>query len=111
MRRIPKQVDVIGYLIPVEQQSQAAVTRAMKGMAIEPTMLYKGYLDPHKRIVICRDLTLREKWEILIHEIGHEVEFIIADLGLGNCDISIESIHTIYHRLLTGVLFTNGIIA
>lgn len=101
-------VDVCGYYLKVEQHSQAAVTRAMGKTDLG--LPYYGYLEPHERIVINRDLPLQEKWETLIHEIGHEVQFILAPLTPGKCDIAIEGVHHAYNRLLVGALLSNGII-
>lgn len=109
MRRLPTEIDVIGFPLTVEQTTQAAITRRM-GRTPNDSFYY-GYLEPHRKIVIRKDLPLAVKWEVLIHEIGHEVEFIITDdLHLGTCDISMEPIHSLYHRLLSGVLLSNGLI-
>jgi hypothetical protein len=103
-----KSVDVAGYYLKVEQHSQGAITRKMGKTPLG--LPYFGYLEPHERIVINKNLPLQEKWETLIHEIGHEVQFIIAPLTPGECDIANESVHHVYNRLLVGALFSNGII-
>lgn len=109
LKSIPQQVDVIGFSLSVERHSKAVIARTMKKG--EPGKVYRGYLDPHTRIVISRELNLQEAWEVLLHEVGHEIQFVIADFGLRECDLALESTHTLYHRLLTGVLLTNGWIA
>ncbi len=112
MKRIPSKVDILGYILPVEQHSLAAIQRSMRRRGDdEAGQYYMGYLDPHKRIVIGKELAVPEKWEVLIHEIGHELELTMSCIGIEHCDIGSEPIHAMYHRLLTGVMLTNGMIA
>jgi hypothetical protein len=62
------------------------------------------------RIYIWKDLPLCYQWETLLHEIGHQiVDVVDIDLDAGQCDLTSEPILSLYHRLYTGVLMTNGI--
>lgn len=109
--RIPRRIDVLGFRLRVKKLPLEEVKRIMEEQDGESAdgLNYYGYLDPHVCIVLGKELTKQEQAEVLVHEIGHEVQFAIASLGI-TCDISNEPIHGLYHRLLVGALLTNRLL-
>ena len=106
MKPIPRSIDALGFKLKVEQHSQAAITRA-QGRPPNGGFYY-GYLDPNVRIVISKDLSRQQKMEILLHEIGHEVELLITSCSLRReCNISEEPTFALFIRLYAGVLLSN----
>lgn len=109
MRPIPRSIDALGFTLKVEQHAQAAITRS-QGKPPGGGFFY-GYLEPNKRIVLRKDLPRQQKLETLLHEIGHEVEYLITSCAMRQeCDISEEPTYALFIRLFTGVLLSNGLI-